>query len=110
MSPKHHIRLVGAKVGCAPLSVYRPKGMHLAANPNEPERKKHPYSPPNHAKESGARGIFGPIDGGLPVRFDWLAQPDPKPRARVRHKRRARVNPLTKIAEQLPVKLPVLTA
>lgn len=107
MTPAERLALIRAKIRGNPLSAYRPKGVYQAAHPDAPERKKARYTPRNLTKESSARGIFGPIDGELPVSSVWVTVPDPKPPVKVRYKRRARVSPLVRIAEQLPVKLPV---
>jgi len=43
-------------------------------------------------------------------RNDWVKEPDPIRPNHLAHKRQTRVNPLTRIAEQLPRKLPVISA
>ncbi|HEY4247960.1 MAG TPA: hypothetical protein VGM64_13990 [Lacunisphaera sp.] len=94
-------------------------GPILSANkPAGQFRTSHPELPPLKRKKPYVRGpesprysfsVYGEVDGKSTNRKGWVETADKKPEINCAIKRKARVSPLTRISEQLPMKLPKAT-
>lgn len=110
MTTDERLELIRAKAGKhRPIAAPKGTGLHVASHPEDrPAVKRYGPIPWHPEKCWGYPNEFGLIvsPGRLPV---WVAakdRPTPKP---CRPKRKARVHPLTRIAEHLPAKRPKLS-
>lgn len=111
MSPEERLALIQARTRHAPINPpAKPKGLHIAANPQlASATRKRPKQPANGKVKKFRSDLFG-ISLTPPTRRNvWVKEPDPNQPGHVRHSRRWVKNPLCRIAEQLPVKLPKLS-
>lgn len=108
MSPQERLNLIRARLNRPATGLPRPAGLHRRANPDAPRVvvRKLFVQPLNPSQRNwNVAGEYCPTSDNRPP---WVYRPDkPKP-VQCAIKRKGRVNPLTRIAEQLPVKLPVI--
>lgn len=105
MDAAQRLALIRARLRPVAAPVSKPVGIHASAN-----------GQPSSVKKNGpwigtGRGVLGCNNGVLLYpperRKEWVSKADaPEPAKPCRHQRKARVNPLTRIAQQLPKKLP----
>ena len=87
----------------------KPAGLFAAANPDQKTKRKRAATLPVYPTHSVIGSMVCESGGAKERGTKWLEMFDAKPATTLRHKRGYRAQPLTKIAQQLPAKLPRLT-
>ena len=95
MTPEDRLKLIMERAGKKGFEPMRP-------------RIKDPSLAPT-GRSFSLRMIEGLKPKSLNVHSEWLRVPEAKPETHLAPKRMKRTNPLTRIAEQLPAKLPVIS-
>ncbi len=110
MNTEQRLDLIRARLKHPVAQPAKPAGLHRAAHPELPTTKiRKLYSRPWVIPP---KSYFNQAEPELANanRPGWVMVGHKKKREGCRIKRKARVNPLTRISEQLPMKLPVISA
>lgn len=110
MSPAERLALIRARVRPAPVRLsVKPKGQFCAAHPEtSPATRRRMKRDAKEAKCKFRSDLFSLALSPPARRNVWVKEPDPIRPHHLSHSRRWVKNPLNRIAEQLPMKLPVL--
>lgn len=109
MNSADRLSLIRSRLSHAVPRLQKPQGMHRAAHPEKQRTNRGKPKPYAFAQDCRpAFMIYARYTGNereLGQGAEWVAEPVKVPVKPLAHKRTKKVNPLTRIAEQLPMKL-----
>lgn len=106
MTPQERLEVIRRclkRPACVPP---KPSGLNRAANPALPVPKVRRAYVPKLGVPCYSYAVYGDFIPTSPNRKEWVGEADKREPKHCGTKRKARVSPLTRIAEQLPMKLP----
>jgi hypothetical protein len=103
VNPAERLEIIRRKFKPVAAPITKPTGLHCATTGAAPVTDTRPMLP----RTSGRiiHGSWGPLNRNIAQRFDWLKEPDKQKPIQCAPKRTKKVSPLTRISQQLPMKL-----
>ena len=106
MNSAERFEAIRARLGKSKPSLSpKPKGLHVAATGDEPSKPKKAGPIPFAATGCKGRIQVCEVSTGYRAGLQWVRQPDPNPVVTLGPKRGYKPHALTKISQQLPMKL-----